>query len=138
MSETNVIRIAAAVITDRQQRMLLVRKKNTRYFMQPGGKIEPQESAQAAVIRELQEELGVSLKDSLLTPMGEFTDDAANEPGYMVHATLFRHEQPLSEVVAAAEIEEVRWVSREEASSILLAPLTKNIIIPHVWGKVNG
>lgn len=138
MSETNVIRIAAAVITDRQQRMLLVRKKNTRYFMQPGGKIEPQESAQAAVIRELQEELGVSLKASLLIPMGEFTDNAANEPGYIVQATLFRHDQPMSEVAAAAEIEEVRWVSREEASSILLAPLTKNIIIPHVWGKVNG
>ncbi|WP_294904529.1 NUDIX hydrolase [Tatumella sp. UBA2305] len=138
MAEINVIRIAAAVITDKQQRMLLVRKKNTRYFMQPGGKIEPQESAQIAVIRELQEELGVSLEASQLKPMGEFTDIAANEPGYIVQATLFRHEQPLSEVAAAAEIEEVRWVSREEASTVLLAPLTKNIIIPRVWGVVNG
>lgn len=137
MPETHVIRIAAVVITDKQQRMLMVRKKNTLFFMQPGGKIEPQESAQTAVIRELQEELGVSLKDSLLIPMGEFTDIAANEPGYIVQATLFRHEQPLSRVAAAAEIEEVRWVSREEANTLLLAPLTKNIIIPRVWGGYN-
>ncbi|ARU94406.1 NUDIX hydrolase [Tatumella citrea] len=138
MSETNVIRIAAAVITDQQQRMLLVRKKNTRYFMQPGGKIEPQESAQAAVIRELQEELNLSLEADELIPMGQFSDNAANEPGYIVQATLFRTEQPLSEVTAAAEIEEVRWLSREEANTILLAPLTQNIIIPRVWGEITG
>ena len=138
MFETNVIRIAAAVITDQQQRMLLVRKKNTLYFMQPGGKIESQESAESAVIRELQEELSLSLEACRLTPMGQFTDNAANEPGYIVEATLFRTELPRSEVVAAAEIEEVRWVSREEANTVLLAPLTKHIIIPRVWGAVSG
>ena len=138
MPETNIIRIAAAVIIDKQQRMLLVRKKNTLYFMQPGGKIEPQESAETAVIRELREELSLSLDASRLMPMGQFTDNAANEPGYIVQATLFRSEQPLGEVTAAAEIEEARWVSREEANTLLLAPLTKNIIIPCVWGKLNG
>lgn len=137
MPETHVIRIAAAVITDKQQRMLLVRKKGTLYFMQPGGKIEPRESAQAAVIRELQEELNVSLQAAELTEMGQFTDNAANEPGYIVQATLFSTEKQVGEVAAAAEIEEVRWVSREEAHSVLLAPLTQNIIIPRVWGTVS-
>jgi len=37
------IRIAAALLTDARGRLLLVRKRGTAWFMQPGGKIEPGE-----------------------------------------------------------------------------------------------
>ncbi|BBI50343.1 hypothetical protein HORIV_27640 [Vreelandella olivaria] len=39
-SEANVLEIAAAVVSDPDGRLLLVRKHNTSSFMQPGGKID--------------------------------------------------------------------------------------------------
>ena len=54
----NVIRIAAAVVTDMAGRSLLVRKRGSTIFMQPGGKIESGESALDALTRELREEIG--------------------------------------------------------------------------------
>ncbi|MBB4242699.1 MULTISPECIES: NUDIX domain-containing protein [Rhizobium] len=47
------IRIAAALVLRPDGKTLLVRKRGTIAFMQPGGKIEPRETAEAAVVREL-------------------------------------------------------------------------------------
>jgi len=47
------IKIAAALILDEKNRMLLVRKAGTKFFMQPGGKIETSESPESCLVREL-------------------------------------------------------------------------------------
>ncbi|MHB9005113.1 MAG: NUDIX hydrolase, partial [Coriobacteriia bacterium] len=59
MSE--VIRVAAALIVDEGGRILLVRKRGTTVFMQPGGKYEPGETAAETLSRELHEELGLRI-----------------------------------------------------------------------------
>ncbi len=46
-----VIRVVAALIDDTEGRLLLVRKRGTRRFMQSGGKPEAGESARAALVR---------------------------------------------------------------------------------------
>ena len=51
------LHIAAACLFDEQGRLLLVRKRNTRFFMLPGGKREADEDALSALERELFEEL---------------------------------------------------------------------------------
>ena len=123
-SATDVLNIAAAVVSDPEGRLLLVRKHNTSFYMQPGGKIEKGESALAALCRELGEELGLQVNEDQLIPLGLQTAEAANEPGVMLEANLFGLviDEP---VEAAAEIAEARWVTREEAWQLSLAPLTK-------------
>ena len=54
----NVISVVAALIRDADGRVLLVRKRGTAVFMQPGGKRDLGESDIAALARELVEELG--------------------------------------------------------------------------------
>ncbi|TFH85525.1 NUDIX domain-containing protein [Billgrantia azerbaijanica] len=127
MSST-LIRIAAAVVLDPQGRWLLVRKRHTRSFMQPGGKMEEGEAAGVALCRELEEELGLQVEPGRLTECGIRCAPAANEPGHEVEAHLFRLviEAP---VVAAAEIAELRWVDREEALRLPLAPLTRDLLL---------
>ncbi|MDK6932414.1 NUDIX domain-containing protein [Klebsiella aerogenes] len=133
MLEKKMIRIAAAVMMDDKGRLLLVRKRGTVYFMQPGGKIEPGEDVRAALIRELWEELNLELSQEELTPLGEFTDSAANEPGHLLHASMFSIERCIQDVKPAAEIEEILWLSPSNISSSQLAPLTLNKIVPHLW-----
>lgn len=126
-SATDVLKIAAAVVSDHEGRLLLVRKHHTSLYMQPGGKIEKGESALAALCRELREELGLQVTEDQLLPLGMQTAEAANEPGVMLEANLFALviDGP---VEAAAEIAEAKWVTREEAWQLSLAPLTKAYI----------
>lgn len=133
MSEPKTIHIAVVIMMDKTGRLLLVRKRATVYFMQPGGKIEAGEDAPSALIRELREELNLELSREELTPLGEFTDSAANEPGHLVHAFIFSMALPVKEVKPAAEIEEILWLSPSDVSSNQLAPLTLNKILPLVW-----
>lgn len=125
----NIIRIAAALLIDAQGRTLLVRKRGTQAFMQPGGKIDAGESPVQALVRELYEELGLQIDPERAIHLGQFSAPAANEPGFQVQAELFRVDS--AEAVApAAEIEEVRWLAADQAATLELAPLTRDLILP--------
>jgi 8-oxo-dGTP diphosphatase len=109
MNPKDAIRIAAALIRRSDGRALLVRKRATESFMQPGGKIEAREHPEAALRRELFEELGLELDADELAYVGGFTAPVANEPGRLVDAEIFRAD--LSRPVApGAEIEEILWL----------------------------
>jgi 8-oxo-dGTP pyrophosphatase MutT (NUDIX family) len=127
MSKT--IRIAAALLIDPQGRTLLVRKRGTQAFMQPGGKIDAGETPVAALVRELHEELGLRIDPAQAIPLGRFSAPAANEPGHEVQAELFRVDSAEA-VVPAAEIEEVVWLAADQAPALELAPLTRDLILP--------
>lgn len=121
--------IAAACLIDADSRLLLVRKRNTRAFMLPGGKREPGESAHEALRRELQEELELSLPADALSPLGSFRAAAANEPDTWVEAQVFvaRLEQP---VAPAAELEELAWLAPGQPLPDTLAPLLREQVLP--------
>lgn len=123
----NILKIAAAVVSDPDGRLLLVRKHTSSFYMQPGGKIDADETALEALCRELREELGLYISEDKLIPLGMYTAPAANEPGVMLEAHLYGLviDEP---VEAAAEIAEAKWVTREEAWQLPLAPLTKDYI----------
>jgi len=124
-----LIRIAAALLIGPDGRTLLVRKRGTEAFMQPGGKIEAHEQPVQALARELEEELGLTIDPAHATYLGPFSAPAANEPGFVVHAELFQLAID-SKVTPAAEIEEVRWIDPATDGDLTLAPLTRDLILP--------
>ena len=117
--------VVAAVAFVRDGRVLTVRKRGTDRFMLVGGKLEPGEGARECAVRETYEEIGVRVDEAVL--MGEFTGDAANEPDHSLHSTVFRANLT-SEPVAAAEIEEVRWVGIDEDGDDLAPMLRENVL----------
>jgi 8-oxo-dGTP diphosphatase len=128
MDSRPVIRVAAAVIVDARDRVLLVRKRGTAAFMQPGGKIMPGETSLQALIREIAEELGVSASSSTIRPLGRHVAEAANEPGYLVEADVFSVSLE-GEPRATAEIDEIAWVDPARPGDIELAPLTRETVL---------
>ncbi|MCJ8204240.1 NUDIX domain-containing protein [Pseudomonas sp. RGM2987] len=125
----SLIRIAAALLIGPDGRTLLVRKRGTRAFMQPGGKIEPDERPLQALVRELEEELGLLIEPAQARYLGTFSAPAANEPGFVVQAEVFLVTVD-GAVSPAAEIEEVRWIDPAGDGDLFLAPLTGEVILP--------
>ena len=109
------IHVSAAVITDAEGRLLLVRKAGTTAFMQPGGKPEPNETPAETLVRELAEEVGLRIHSDALEALGTFAASAANEPGFEVVADVFRVDIGNQRPEPAAEIAELRRVLEEMA-----------------------
>ncbi|CKI16572.1 NUDIX domain-containing protein [Mycolicibacterium smegmatis] len=123
-----VLRIVAAVVLDDDGHVLVVRKRGTTAFMQPGGKIEPGEQPLAALQREVVEELGTAVDPMSVRSLGRHHAVAANEPGHTVDAYLYLvrlHGTP----AAAAEIEEMAWVDPASPGDVELAPLTRDTVL---------
>lgn len=68
-----IVHVAAAVLVDRDGRILLAQRPEGKAMAGmwefPGGKIEAGETPEAALIRELKEELAIDTKESCLAPL---------------------------------------------------------------------
>lgn len=126
-----VITVAAAIILDEQQQLFLVRKKNTQFFMQVGGKLEPDELPEQTMLREIKEEIGVDA--TIEQFVGRFETRAANEADHLLVSYVYH--VSIDQVPRIdAEIAEMKWVSLEP-SQAFLAPLTTEIVMP--WVRQN-
>jgi len=123
------IRIVAALIRDPQGRVLLVRKRGTGTFMQPGGKRDPGEDDVTALARELDEELGCRVVPRSVSSLGRFECQAANEPDRRVEAAVYAVDV-IGAVAARAEIDEIVWIDPAVPGDIDLAPLTRDHVLP--------
>lgn len=125
------LRIVAAVVERSDGRHLLVRKRGTQTFMQVGGKIEPGEEPLAALVREVEEEVGLRLEPTDIESLGRFEALAANEPDHVVDAHAYRVRlRPGTEIAVQAELEELVWIDpADPVASYPLAPLTRDLLI---------
>jgi 8-oxo-dGTP diphosphatase len=123
------IRIVAALIRDDIGRVLLVRKRGTQAFMQPGGKRDAGEEDATALARELDEELGCRVVPGTVSPLGTFECQAANEPDARVHAAAYMVDVT-GDIAARAEIDEIVWIDPSSPGDVHLAPLTRDHVLP--------
>jgi 8-oxo-dGTP pyrophosphatase MutT (NUDIX family) len=94
-----------------EKQLLGARSRGRDAYYLPGGKREPGESDQAALIREIREELAVELVPETIEYVGSFTAQADNKPeGTLVRMTCYSAAFH-GTIAASAEIEEVVWLS---------------------------
>lgn len=127
------IEVVAALIRNPEGKALLVRKRGTSAFMQPGGKRDLGEDDHAALAREIDEELGCKIVADSVRRLGEFVCPAANEPGRDVKAVVYAVEVT-GRITPAAEIDEIIWVDPAGPHRHLLAPLTRDHVLPLALG----
>ena len=70
---TKIVLVSAVALVDSEGRVLLAQRPEGKSLAGlwefPGGKVEPGETPEAALIRELREELGIETKESCLAPL---------------------------------------------------------------------
>ena len=124
-----IIPVVAALIRDAHGRVLLVRKRGTAAFMQPGGKRDAGETDVAALAREIDEELGCRVAADSARPLGVFDAPAANEPGFTVRAAVYAVDVE-GAIAPQAEIDQVVWVDPRALPDLPFAPLTRDHVLP--------
>jgi 8-oxo-dGTP diphosphatase len=123
-----LVLVSAAVLIDPDQNILVSERPITKswagYWEFPGGKIELDETPEQALIRELHEELGITVKPHHLAPLTFVSFDYAKfhllMPLYAV-----REWQGL---VRSKENQALQWVSLEKLKKIQLLPADLPII----------
>lgn len=109
------------VATDRDGRLLVVRKRGGRTFILPGGKPEKGESDEECLVREVHEELGIVI-DGPFEHVGNFGATAADMEGTMVMVRAYRAEIR-GEPRPCAEIQDMHWLDPNEPD----APIADSI-----------
>lgn len=122
--------VISTLVVLKEGRMLLLRKEGATAFILPGGKIEPGESIEQAVRREVLEELGCEIVD--LAYAATFTDDAADAVDLEVEVHV--HVGHLASTPGIrAEIREMTWCS-VETPEVPVAPSLSRQILPYFLG----
>lgn len=133
VGDAGLIVVSAVVLRDEAGRILTVRKRGTDRFMLPGGKPEPGETPLETAVREVGEELQITLNPDDLALIGVVRAAAANEAGFQVEGTTYRALSPVvaDDLAAAAEIEEIRWLDvTVEPLPDDLAPMLVEQVLP--------
>lgn len=101
-------------------RILGARSRGKDVYFIPGGKREAGESDAQALIREVQEELSVTLRAETLRPAGVFEAQAhGREEGVVVRMTCYSGDYA-GELDPAAEIDEIAWLTRDDRDRMSL------------------
>ena len=125
------LRVVAAAILDSRRVLLVSKRAAPEVFYLPGGKPEVGEEPLATLARELGEELGVALVDSV--PLGVVSDQAALERTPMEMDVYLA--TVAGELTPQAEIQAVAWVGANGASPGTLAPAIRNHVLPQLIAR---
>jgi 8-oxo-dGTP pyrophosphatase MutT (NUDIX family) len=114
---------AYALICDGEDRVLLIRAANGRFYL-PGGRIEPFESPEQALVREVAEECGLSI--NVAEQLGE-----AFQPTFdgsvMLRACYWRAE--ITGIAHEEPEHQLLWTPRREAASRLHRAADASLIL---------
>ncbi|MEP3784149.1 NUDIX domain-containing protein [Ascidiaceihabitans sp.] len=121
-------KVGLAVLDD--NRLLLVRNEGTEALLMPGGKVEDYDpSDEAALAREIREELDCNVEKTTLQFLGVFSDVAANNPGKTVDIKLYAGSL-VGEPRISSEIAELVWFDLTSVDFDRLSPIVANKIVP--------
>lgn len=108
----------ACLVVIKNQQLLLVRARNNKKWYFPGGKIENNETAEQALIREVREELSVEIKVDSITYLTTVIGPAYGRDG-LVELICFAANWH-GDIAPASEISEIGYLDYQQRE--LLAP----------------
>ncbi len=123
-----IVLVVAVVLVDPDGRVLIAKRPEGKAMAGlwefPGGKVDPGETPEAALIRELKEELGVDTAESCLAPL-TFASHAYDDFHLLMPLYVCRRWKG---IVTPQEGQEVTWVRPMRLSDYPMPPADKPLI----------
>jgi 8-oxo-dGTP diphosphatase len=123
-----LVLVAAVVLIDADGRVLLAQRPEGKAMAGlwefPGGKVDPGETPEAALIRELGEELGIDVAASCLAP---FTFASHTYPDFHLLMPLYVCRK-WSGIPIAREGQRLRWVRSAQLADYPMPPADKPLV----------
>ena len=120
--------VAAVALIDQDCRVLIAQRPQGKSFAGlwefPGGKVELDERPEAALIRELREELGIAVEEACLAP---FTFASFAYPDFHLLMPLYLCRR-WTGVVAARENQKLKWVRPRDLRAYPMPPADAPLI----------
>jgi 8-oxo-dGTP pyrophosphatase MutT (NUDIX family) len=102
-----------------KDRKLLVEKSvNKDFYIAPGGKIKDGETTKQALIRELNEEFGITVDENDLEEFGVFEQHAVGYENVLVKMDVFRVNMWVGTPMPNSEVEKVLWINSNIPNNI--------------------
>lgn len=122
--------VALAHIRDR--RLLQARSTGKTAFYMAGGKIDPGETPEQALHREIREELDAGIAPGTLEPLGVFEAEAfGHPPGTRLHMTCYLADLT-GEPTATSEIAELRYFTADEYAAMPESAPGSRLVFEHL------
>ena len=122
----DMVEVVAALIWDKNKFMICQRpahKARALLWEFVGGKVEPGETSEQALVRECREELAVTVS------VGDVFMDVVHEyPDITVHLTLY-HASIESGTIRLVEHNDVRWITADEIDGYDFCPADEEILL---------
>src|SRR5438309_11174509 len=123
-----ILLVAAVALIDADGRVLLAERPAGKHLAGlwefPGGKVQPGETPEAALIRELAEELGINTSESCLAPF-TFASHAYSEFHLLMPLYVCRK---WSGIVTAREGQQLKWVRPARLGVYPMPPADKPLV----------
>jgi 8-oxo-dGTP diphosphatase len=131
LEKNPTLTVVAAALTDGEGRVLLQQRPPGRAMAGlwefPGGKVESGERPEAALVRELREELGIEVEAADLLPAAFASADAAEGGGRHMLLLLFLCRRWSGEP-DALDASALRWLRPEEMAAVPMPPADEPLI----------
>jgi 8-oxo-dGTP diphosphatase len=123
-----ILLVVAVALIDADDRILVAQrppgKQLAGLWEFPGGKVDPGERPEAALIRELREELGIEVKEACLAPL-TFASHAYEDFHLLMPLYVCRRWQGL---VAPREGQTLKWLRARQLRDIPMPPADEPLI----------
>jgi len=126
----DIYKAAGIIIKDR--RMLAERSVGKPAFIMPGGRIQENETAPQALVRELVEEFSITVDEADLRPFGKFSAPAVNHPGQQVHMDVYFVTKWQGDIKPNGEVEEILWLSSELPDGVEIGSIFGHELLPRL------
>jgi 8-oxo-dGTP diphosphatase len=122
--------VVAAALVDSDNRVLIAQRPEGKQFAGlwefPGGKVDPEERPEDALVRELSEELGVAVKAACLLPL-TFASHAYDDFHLLMPLYVCRRWEGF---VTPAEGQAVKWIRAKDLRQYAMPPADAPLIAP--------